>query len=751
MASFKNTQAFDPRSISGCALWLDAADSSTMTFSSGSNLQTWRNKGNQGGIFTQGGTASRLTYASSNNYKIVNFDSDGSSLNAWMTGTLPFTATTSFFQVITPIAYTPGTWSFHWSWQWASAGNRVPGFRSLNSSRAFEPYITWVGNNNNSIPVVNGRSYLSFVEFTGGGANTRYSISGNSPRSGTISASNINSSVFILGGDGNNGATVWGKTYVSEIIMFSNVLTTSQRQQVEGYLAWKWGLSGSLPDSHPLKQPIVPFSFPLQRTNTRVTQTFDPRSLSGCQLWLDAADTTTLSLSGSAVTGWRDKSGNARNFIATQGNFTSILDGTRRVVNIPNTTYMTCVVPLTVTANVSWLFVVAKLGRTTDPPMYLMNFTPDGDEAFRYHYNTGSYGGAPGAPGDGNELLTPGQSYIHGVLNTATTYTNYHQINGPIQNTRTTTSITLSSPFGSRYFLGTLAELILFSGPITRAQREQVEGYLARKWGISTSLPTSHPNANPLTIAPFPYQNTPVPMKSTGRWLPIQLSGCTLWLDAFDTSSIIQSGGKVSQWNDKSGNSYHATQTTGANQPTYIKSTVKCLSASQHWMNLSQTYGNLFLNNKPFHVFIVALGSGSGFITGQVGNTSQNLFLGYGFMDTYQSPWYLQGSPPVADTLNSINQFEYTGTGAALYQNGQSYASKSGTLPLVSFSGPQIGRRYSGGAVAYHDHTFSEIISFHRNLSIQERQQVEGYLAWKWGLQRSLSSTHPYANFPPLP
>ena len=35
---------------------------------------------------------------------------------------------------------------------------------------------------------------------------------------------------------------------------------------------------------------------------------FDPRSVGGCVVWLDAADSNTLTLSGSNITGWRDKS-----------------------------------------------------------------------------------------------------------------------------------------------------------------------------------------------------------------------------------------------------------------------------------------------------------------------------------------------------------------------------------------------------------------------------------------------------------
>ena len=49
---------------------------------------------------------------------------------------------------------------------------------------------------------------------------------------------------------------------------------------------------------------------------------------------------------------------------------------------------------------------------------------------------------------------------------------------------------------------------------------------------------------------------------------PASISGLQLWLDAADTATITHSGGSVSQWDDKSGNGYHATQATGASQFT---------------------------------------------------------------------------------------------------------------------------------------------------------------------------------------
>jgi hypothetical protein len=45
-------------------------------------------------------------------------------------------------------------------------------------------------------------------------------------------------------------STNMGTFNISEIILYSNVLTTQQRQNVEGYLSWKWGLTRFLPGTH---------------------------------------------------------------------------------------------------------------------------------------------------------------------------------------------------------------------------------------------------------------------------------------------------------------------------------------------------------------------------------------------------------------------------------------------------------------------------------------------------------------------
>ncbi len=60
--------------------------------------------------------------------------------------------------------------------------------------------------------------------------------------------------------------------------------------------------------------------------------------------------------------------------------------------------------------------------------------------------------------------------------------------------------------------------------------------------------------------------------RRAGQWPssyinPTSISGCNLWLDFSDTSSITLVGGNISQINDKSGNNFHATQSTAADRP----------------------------------------------------------------------------------------------------------------------------------------------------------------------------------------
>ena len=74
-------------------------------------------------------------------------------------------------------------------------------------------------------------------------------------------------------------------------------------------------------------------------------------------------------------------------------------------------------------------------------------------------------------------------------------------------------------------------------------------------------------------------------------WTPA-LVPTVAWYDAADTATIIESGGLVSQWSDKSGNSNHATQPTSGSQPTYSSARLKATTPT------TSLFGNQTLQSR---------------------------------------------------------------------------------------------------------------------------------------------------------
>lgn len=77
---------------------------------------------------------------------------------------------------------------------------------------------------------------------------------------------------------------------------------------------------------------------------------FDPRSLSGLALWLDASDSSAVTLNGTTVSEWRDKSGNARHAsqstAARQPTYTTAGQNSRNVITFASGRVLTMSVPL---------------------------------------------------------------------------------------------------------------------------------------------------------------------------------------------------------------------------------------------------------------------------------------------------------------------------------------------------------------------------------------------------------------------
>jgi hypothetical protein len=101
------------------------------------------------------------------------------------------------------------------------------------------------------------------------------------------------------------------------------------------------------------------------------------------------------------------------------------------------------------------------------------------------------------------------RSFVNGLENVSTT----------ASATLATTGIYVGGP--SNYFNGSISELLVYSSTLSTAQRQQVEGYLAAKWGLRASLSSNQPYKTllPATLAPAQYANV-TPGNWTQDWQP---------------------------------------------------------------------------------------------------------------------------------------------------------------------------------------------------------------------------------------
>ena len=227
---------------------------------------------------------------------------------------------------------------------------------------------------------------------------------------------------------------------------------------------------------------------------------FSPLSISGCALWLDAADASTITYSsGSNLSQWRDKSDLANHFSLTSGTPASITDGGYRVVSIPSGAIMTSANQITFTTSSAFFIVSRYSSPSADYIAMLLGFTNinGANKGIRFYQNflTGTTAGGYNF-GDANELAVNAY-YVNGTLNPgfeSNVYVNVYSIISTVAPYSGGTSyVTLSSSTYSRFFIGNIAEFLYYPAGITNTQRQQVEGYLAWKWGLQASLPVGHP------------------------------------------------------------------------------------------------------------------------------------------------------------------------------------------------------------------------------------------------------------------
>lgn len=247
---FGGPKLWRPSNIgSSLALWLDAEDSASITLN-GSAVSQWNDKSGNGRNATQATAASQPAYSASglNNKPAVSFDGindvllhDAISLKT-IYAVAKTTATTTFKSIAGAQA-TVGTGPE--GAYYLQGGNPARTSRFLIKTQ-------------NGVYSSDGDIFDSGVPFSLGGVidsgnNITVYLNGKagppSAASGTmgIGQSYVGAAFF------SGAITDFWLGEIAEVIVSNNSLTTSERQRIEGYLAWKWKLQANLPSTHPFK------------------------------------------------------------------------------------------------------------------------------------------------------------------------------------------------------------------------------------------------------------------------------------------------------------------------------------------------------------------------------------------------------------------------------------------------------------------------------------------------------------------
>lgn len=475
----------------------------------------------------------------------------------------------------------------------------------------------------------------------------------------TTSINTLNTPPTRVGG----GQTGFATFALYELLHFNTNLPTLQRQQVEGYLAWKWGVQSSLPTTHPY------YNFP-------------PTSLtiqSGTQVNLVNSIVqpgTVLLPSSFAIPG--------RNLIFK---------------------------------DITGAFSTNSLTLTVN------NANQRIESALTSTINSNRLGWTNLIAGNNNNWFTVGGTNINTI------------------NTSTLNAGAMSTPFISTgtVFLSTLGLVDQTWANSTNSIYVQSTFMYYQSQGRNTIISGSRQSFGGTFII------------TSGQFQPNRIAGLIAWLDATDPNTIIRTGNTVTTWIDKSGRRNNATVAAG-----------------------TLTYNSFSLGGNPFltigtaaqivfptinfasgtrSVFAVvnvgATGSFYIFLSGVTVGASIQFYADIGGSLQYSkngTTMLLVNSPPTFYNTTSI--LCGTNVSNGLFINGSQVTLNTNT-PSAFTTGAtnQYLGQTAGPNSAYN---MGEFLMYDSAITLPgQQQQVEGYLAWKWGLVANLPASHPFKNSPP--
>jgi hypothetical protein len=504
---------------------------------------------------------------------------------------------------------------------------------------------------------------------------------------------------------------------------------------------------------------------------------FSPTSITGCSFWFDATDSSTITLSSGSLTQWNDKSVNGKNFTAVSGfanaTVSSAFQNGLNVFNFSGNGLYRTPLGSAVYPQDAYVIVALKTTASHVDVLGMGDSTTDNFNSLTFAENVAKRW-QNGSSGGGRLIYSPTDETSTSFLLMQWSIANGNFLlrrNGT-QLVQGSQSYGFSSPstailqIGYRHadttygtfanFNGYIGEIAVFNSQLGTTDRQNIESYLTQKWGLTAGLPAGHPGLTS-TVYKAPTQAIQVtPYTSVSyAFAPTQITGCQLWLDGADSSTLTFSGNNLITWKDKSANNYSFAG-SGA-----IWSNVGPSGNSNLYFNgsSSTSYLGTCALSQPYTIFVSAYqttntGSYQRILNGncaaeQSGDqdllfvgclgTSLAVFNGLG-VNTWND---VNANSPATNTLNTwmVTTATISGTNLTTYAYGSQLDSKNGAYTPSNVIALRISGGYYGGAVQQPWNGYiGEVIIYSGVLSSQQRQQIEGYLAQKWSSASSLSN-----------
>lgn len=248
------------------------------------------------------------------------------------------------------------------------------------------------------------------------------------------------------------------------------------------------------------------------------------------------------------------------------------------------------------------------------------------------------------------------------------------------------------------------------------------------------------------------------------NFVPTEVTGLEIWLDASDDTYLYTgSSNQVAVWQDKV-NDYAFSQLTAGLQPTFETGVQNGYGALKFDGGDRLTNTSLDTQDETGSYFIVAktLTTGNQTIYTR-GTNAKTLFLGAGVgagNDDFTALFgdgtsWNTSSVALSPTRTLGNDFRVLGvvnsgtddtSGCQPTHDGEELNTVNGYH--TSFTDINIGG-YSNGTYGWNGY-ICEILKYSVAVSSTDRKKIEGWLAWKWGINGNLDSGHPNVSDRPI-